>query len=117
MLKKFVSAVRRSTTAVVSRFNTPASALAAAAATGLVLVAEPASAATTGTAFQPFYTFIDQAATGYLGRGIAITGGVIGLGTGAAMGKPLLAAVGIVLAIFGALGPTIADTIFNTAVI
>ncbi len=117
MIRTFAAFVRRSTRTVVSRFNTSAHTAAALGITGLVLVAEPAMAATTGTAFQPFYTFIDQAATGYLGRGIAITGGVVGLGTGAALGKPILAAIGIVLAIFGALGPTIADSIFNTAVV
>jgi len=117
MIRNLAAFARRSTRTVVSRFNTPARGAAALGITGLVLLAEPAMAATTGTAFQPFYTFIDQAATGYLGRGIAITGGVVGLGTGAALGKPILAAIGIVLAIFGALGPTIADSIFNTAVV
>ena len=117
MIRKLAALAHRSTRTVVSRFHPGARAALALAASGAVLVAEPAMAATTGTAFQPFYTFIDQAATGYLGRGIAITGGVVGLGTGAALGKPILAAIGIVLAIFGALGPTIADSIFNTAVV
>ena len=117
MIRKLAAFAGRSARTVVSRFNTSVRPAAALGITCLALVAEPAMAATTGTAFQPFYTFIDQAATGYLGRGIAITGGVVGLGTGAALGKPILAAIGIVLAIFGALGPTIADSIFNTAVV
>jgi TrbC/VIRB2 family. len=76
-----------------------------------------AHAANTGTSFQTAYQFIYDAATGYLGRGIAITGGVIGLGIGAASGKALPAVIGIVLGIFGALGPTIINTIFNTAIV
>ncbi|MDM4770892.1 hypothetical protein [Solimonas sp. SE-A11] len=76
-----------------------------------------ADAATTGGAFLTFYNFIFQAATGYLGRGIALTGGIIGLGMGAATGKALPAAIGIVLAIFGALGPAIVNSIFSSAVV
>ena len=84
---------------------------------GLTLATGVAMAATTGTEFQGAYQFIYDAATGYLGRAIAIVGGVIGLGTGAATGKALPAVVGIVLAIFGALGPTIIDSIFGSAII
>lgn len=75
------------------------------------------SAATTGAEFQGFYQFIYDAATGYLGRGIAIVGGIIGLGYGAASGKALPAVVGIVLAMFGAIGPTIINAIFGSAII
>lgn len=117
MIRKLAALTHRSTRTVASRFTPGARAVLALAVSGAVLVGEPAMAATTGTAFQPFYNFIQQAATGYLGRGIAITGGVIGLGTGAALGRPLVAAIGIVLAIFGALGPTISDSIFNTAIV
>ena len=74
-------------------------------------------AATTGTDFKDLYDWIYGAATGYLGRGIAITGGLIGLGYGAASGKAIPAIVGIVLAIFGALGPKIIDSIFKSAII
>ncbi|MDQ3232862.1 MAG: hypothetical protein M3Q07_13675 [Pseudobdellovibrionaceae bacterium] len=69
------------------------------------------------TAFQSALTFISDAASGTLGKTIAITGGVIGLGTGAATGRALPAAAGIILAIFGAQGPKIIDTIFGTAII
>lgn len=75
------------------------------------------SAATTGAVFQGFYQFVYDAATGYLGRGIAITGGLIALGIAAGTGKAVLAISGIVLAIFGALGPTIIDSVFQSAII
>ena len=85
----------------------------------VLLVALPgvALAATTGAEFQTAYQFFFDAATGYLGRGIAIVGGVIGLGIGAARGSALPAVIGVVLAIFGALGPTIIDSIFGSAVV
>lgn len=76
-----------------------------------------ALAATTGTEFQAFYDFIYNAATGYLGRGLAITGGVFGLAYGIGKGSPLPAVLGIVLAIFGMLGPTIVNALFNSATI
>ncbi len=83
----------------------------------LYLLLGIALAATTGTEFQAAYQFFYDAATGYLGRGIAIVGGVIGLGIGAAKGSALPAIIGVILAIFGALGPTIIDAIFGSAVI
>lgn len=73
--------------------------------------------ATTGAEFEPAYQFIYDAATGYLGRGIAIIGGIIGLGLGAASGSALPAIIGVVLAIFGALGPTIIDNVFGSAIV
>jgi len=76
-----------------------------------------ASAATTGAEFQTAYQFFYDAATGYLGRGIAIVGGLIGLGYGAAKGSPLPAVLGVILAVFGALGPNIIDAIFGSAVV
>jgi len=84
----------------------------------LLTLAVPAiQAATTGAEFQGVYDFVYGAATGYLGRAISITGGLIGLGIGAATGKALPAIIGVVLAIFGALGPTIIDSVFNSAII
>lgn len=74
-------------------------------------------AATTGAEFQAFYQFIFDAATGYLGRGISITGGLVMMGVAAGTGKVVLAAAGMVLAIFGALGPGIIDAIFGSALI
>lgn len=76
-----------------------------------------ALASTTGAEFQSAYQFFYDAATGYLGRGIAIVGGLIGLGYGAAKGSPLPAILGVILAVFGALGPTIIDAIFGSAVV
>jgi len=76
-----------------------------------------AAAATTGAEFQTAYQFFYDAATGYLGRGIAIVGGLIGLGYGAAKGSPLPAVLGVILAVFGALGPNIIDAIFGSAVV
>ena len=75
-----------------------------------------AAGAVSGSEFQNFYEFIHEAATGYLGRGIAITGGLIALGIAAATGRYVVAVGGIVLAIFGALGPQIVNAIFGAVV-
>jgi conjugal transfer pilus assembly protein TraA len=68
-------------------------------------------------AFKGTYEFISHAATGNLGRSIALVGGLISLGIGAAAGKALPAITGIVLGVFGSLGPTIINSIFKTALI
>lgn len=83
----------------------------------LLLLPLAALASTTGEEFLAFYQFIYDAATGYLGRGIAITGGLVMMGVAAGTGKVVIAAAGMVLAIFGALGPTIIDQIFGSALI
>lgn len=83
----------------------------------LALLPGAALAATTGAEFQGAYQFFFDAATGYLGRGIAIVGGIIGLGIGAARGSAIPAVIGVILAVFGALGPTIIDSIFGSAVV
>ena len=84
-------------------------------------VAEAASfggnTGTGGDVFKPFYDFIYAAATGYLGRALAITGGLIGFGMGAFAGKPILALSGVMLALFGVFGPVIADSFFTSALI
>jgi putative Mn2+ efflux pump MntP len=82
-----------------------------------ILMPNLAFAATTGAEFQAVYDFVYGAATGYLGRSICIVGGLIGLGFGAASGKALPAILGVVLAIFGALGPTIVNALFDSALI
>lgn len=82
-----------------------------------LLIPGIALAATTGGEFQAFYDFIYNAATGYLGRGLAITGGVFGLAYGIGKGSALPAVLGIILAIFGMLGPTIVNALFSSATI
>ncbi len=82
-----------------------------------LLIPGLALAATSGGEFKAFYDFIYNAATGYLGRGLAITGGVFGLAYGIGKGSPLPAVLGIVLAIFGMLGPTIVNALFSSATI
>lgn len=84
---------------------------------GLFLLPEIASASTTGTEFKEFYDFIYNSATGYLGRAIALTGGLVGLGFGAMAGKMMIATSGIGLAIMGVYGPKIINSFFKSALI
>ena len=72
---------------------------------------------TSGTEFQAFYNFIYGAATGYLGRSIALVGGLIGLGIGAGMGKALPAIMGVFLGVFAVIGPTIVNALFTSTII
>ena len=67
--------------------------------------------------FKDLYDMAEQAATGYLARSIAIIGGLIGLIYGAAQAKAMIAGIGVVLAIFGALGPQIIEAVFGSALI
>ena len=83
----------------------------------LLLIPVSAFASVTGTDFQDLYDFFYEAATGYLGRAIALVGGLMGLGVGAATGKPIPALMGVVLAIFGTMGPTLVNNLFNSATI
>lgn len=83
----------------------------------LLFIPGLALASTTGGEFQAFYDFIFGAASGYLGRGLAITGGVFGLAYGIGRGSALPAVLGIILAIFGVLGPTIINALFSSATI
>lgn len=98
--------------------------LPACALTAAIVLPEAALAATFGTGggtggaeFETFYNFIMGAATGYLGRSIAIVGGLIGLGIGAGSGKAMPAMIGMFLAVFGVLGPSIVDAMFTSATI
>lgn len=76
-----------------------------------------ANAAKTGTDFKGLYDFIYEAATGYLGRAIAIFAGIAGLAWGASQGKAMPAIIGVVLAVFGTLGPAIINSLFKSALI
>lgn len=76
-----------------------------------------AYAATTGVEFKGLYDFIYGAGTGYLGRAICIFGGVVGLCMASATGKAIPAIIGVILAVFGTLGPTIVNSLFKSAVI
>jgi putative Mn2+ efflux pump MntP len=52
-------------------------------------------------------------ATGYLGRTLALVGGLLGLVYGAACGRLVYAVMGIVLAVFGSIGPDLVNAIFG----
>ena len=88
----------------------------------LMMVVESHAAATGGSTtadkdFQTIYDFIYNAATGYLGRAIALFGGIVGLAVGASSGKAMPAIMGVILAVFGTIGPQIIESLFKTALI
>lgn len=69
------------------------------------------------SSFQEIYDFIANAATGYLGRAIALFGGIVGLAVGASSGKAMPAIMGVILAVFGTVGPKIIENLFAGAII
>lgn len=84
-----------------------------------MLVLEPSivQASVTGGEFTALHQFVEDAAKGYLGKSIAIIGGLVGLGLGAATGKAMPAISGIVLAAAGTIGPKVIDQVFAGAII
>ena len=76
-----------------------------------------AHAGVTGVEFKGLYDFVYGAATGYLGRAICIFAGIVGIASGAALGKAIPAIIGVVLAVFGTLGPVIVNSLFKSATI
>lgn len=82
-----------------------------------LVIPQIAGASTTGEAFEEYYTFIYEASTGYLGRSIAITGGIVGLGFGAFSGKFITGLVGVGIAIVGVMGPKLINSFFKSALI
>ena len=75
-------------------------ALAAALLTGGAVIA-----GTTGTEFQGFFTMMNNWATGYLGKGIAMAALVFGAGVGVAKQDITPAVIGVVFALVFTVGP------------
>ena len=83
--------------------------------TTLTLFFSDHALAAADTDFSVLFNFINEAATGFLGRSIAIVGGMTGLVYGAVTGRLALGASGIVLGALGAIGPQVIDAVFATA--
>ena len=75
-------------------------ALAAALLTGGAVIA-----GTTGTEFQGFFDMMNNWATGYLGKGIAMAALVFGAGVGVAKQDITPAIIGVVFALVFTVGP------------
>lgn len=70
----------------------------------------------TGTEFQTIYTKLNEWATGYLGRAIAVAGFIIGAFFGVAKGSPIPALVGVVFAFFMFYVPQIITAIMGAVI-
>jgi conjugal transfer pilus assembly protein TraA len=82
---------------------------------GLVSLSADATTAT-GTEFQTIYTKLNEWATGYLGRAIAVAGFIIGAFFGVAKGSPIPALVGVVFAFFMFYVPQIITAIMGAVI-
>lgn len=89
----------------------PTAAAAAALAIALLLLCGPAEAGTTGTEFQSIYTKIKGWSTGYLGRLLALSTFIIGLGTSIMRQTLFPALTGIGVALVVSLGPALIEGI------
>ncbi len=88
----------------------PAAALVALAV-ALALLCGDAEAGTTGTEFQSIYTKIKGWSTGYLGRLLALSTFIIGLGTSIMRQTLFPALTGIGVALVVSLGPALIEGI------
>lgn len=85
-------------------------------AIGVMLSAEFAMAAKTGSEFQKFANMVKGWAEGYLGMALALTAFLIGLAVGLMKQTVMPAIVGLGVALFATMGPGIIMSMF-TAVI
>ena len=76
-----------------------------------LLLHDPAAAGTTGTEFQSIYTKIKGWSTGYLGRLLALSTFIIGLGTSIMRQTLFPALTGIGVALVVSLGPALIEGI------
>lgn len=99
----------------LAKINAAQAAKGALAATVLVAGAV-ATAGTTGAEFQSFYDLMNNWATGYLGKAIAIAAFIFGAGIGMAKQDVVPAIIGIAFAIVFTVGPNVINGMM-TAVI
>ena len=78
----------------------------------LSLVSEPTFAATAGEEFSDLYTLLKGWCTGYLGKSIAISFILVGLGMGIIRGSIVAAVVCIASAVALLMAPTVIDALF-----
>lgn len=93
-----------------------AQAAKAAVAASLFVAGAIATAGTTGAEFQSFYDLMNNWATGYLGKAIAIAAFIFGAGIGMAKQDVVPAIIGIAFAIVFTVGPNVINGMM-TAVI
>jgi len=83
----------------------------------MLLFASPAAfAGTTGSEFQVLFDTLDAWITGYLGKSLAIGSFIIGAGIGAASMSAIPALIGVVIALFLSIIPTIINGIVSDVI-
>ena len=76
-----------------------------------------AFAGTTGTEFQALFDLLNAWIGGFLGKSIAIGAFIIGAGIGAARMTAIPALIGIVIALFVSVMPTVINSIVSATII
>ncbi|HVK54966.1 MAG TPA: TraA family conjugative transfer protein [Burkholderiales bacterium] len=88
----------------------------AAVAAILTLLATAATAGVTGTEFLPIFTLLSDWVSGYLGRTIAFTGMILGVGAAALSQRPVLGLIGLFFGVLVLVMPNVLNAML-TAVI
>ncbi len=90
--------------------------LVAAIAASALLGAGSVMAGVTGTEFLPIFTLLSDWISGYLGRTIAFTGMILGVGAAALSQRPVLGLVGLFFGVLILIVPAVLNSML-TAVI
>lgn len=88
----------------------------AAIGASLLVAGAAVTAGTTGAEFQSFYDLMNNWATGYLGKAIAVAAFIVGAGIGMAKQDVMPAIIGVAFAIVFVVGPNVINSMM-TAVI
>ena len=82
----------------------------------LALLVGGATAGVTGTEFLPIFTLLSDWVNGYLGRTIAFTGMILGVGSAALAQRPVVGLIGLFFGVIVLVLPTVLNAML-TAVI
>lgn len=82
----------------------------------MMVVVGVAVASTAGAEFQGFYDKVLGWTDGYLGKGLAILALLWGLGSGWVKGTVAPAVLGIAVALFATIGPTVINGMFTSII-
>lgn len=90
--------------------------LCVALAATLLFLGNAAMAGVTGVEFLPIFTLLSDWIGGYLGRTIAFTGMILGIGAAALSQRPVLGLVGLFFGILVLILPTVLNSMLGAVI-
>jgi len=82
----------------------------------ILMALQVANAGTTGTEFQGLHTLLNNWATGYLGKSLALAAFLLGAGMGLAKSTAMPAIMGLIFAIVFSIGPGVIDGMLTATI-